>query len=137
LNYLCKDHDILQKNINELYELLGSTKIGLFKWRLIRNLQKLLGNDWIVKECTFNEAIDELRAGRTVALKFDKYFSFNWFAKPKYNYHWVPLVGYEIRGGKQYLKIHDNGGRNRESKLCDVLYEDNCPVLSFVKIAPK
>ena len=104
---------------------------------MIRNLQKLLGNDWVVKQCTVNEAIDELRAGRPVALKFDQYFSFNWFAKPKYKYHWVPLVGYEIRADKYYLKIHDNGGRNRASKVCDVLYEDNRSVLSFVKIAPK
>ena len=136
MNYVCKDNDSL-KSINELYVLLGSTKIGLFKWRLISNLQKLLGNNWVVKECEVNEAIDELRAGRPVAQKFDKYFSFNWFLKPKYNYHWVPLIGYEIRGGRLYLKIHDNGGLNRESKVCDVLYEDNRFVLSFVKIAPK
>ena len=137
LNYLYKNQDISQKSINELYKLLGTTKIGLFKWRLVRNLQQLLGKDWIVEECTVNVAMDELRAGRPVAMKFDKYFSFNWFSKPVYKYHWVPLVGYEIRAGKLYLKIHDNGGRNRESKVIEVLYEENRDVLSFVKIAPK
>ena len=137
LNYVCKDQDFSQKNINELYTILGTTKIGLFKWRMIRNLQKLLGKHWVVEECTINEALDELRAGRPVAMKFDKYFSFNWFTKTMFKYHWVPLIGYEIRAGKLYLRIHDNGGRNRESKVRDVLYEDNRSVLSFVKIAPK
>ena len=137
LNYVRKNQDVPHKNINELYKLLGTTKIGLFKWRMIRNLKKLLGDNWRVEECTVNVALDELRAGRPVAMKFDKYFSFNWFAKPMFRYHWVPLVGYEIRAGKLYLKIHDNGGRNRESKVRDVLYEENRDVLSFVKIAPK
>ena len=30
-------------DVNELYRLLGGTKIGLFKWRFIRNMRKLLG----------------------------------------------------------------------------------------------
>ena len=29
-------------SVNQLYEMLGSTKIGLFRWRFIRNLRKLL-----------------------------------------------------------------------------------------------
>ena len=137
LNYICPNEPVAQKDVNELYNLLGSTKIGLFKWRLIRNLQKLLGAEWKVSDCTINEALSELRNGRPVAMKFDKYFTFNFSAKPLFNYHWVPLIGYEIRASKLYLIIHDNGGRNRESAVRDVLYEDNREVLRFVKIAPR
>jgi hypothetical protein len=137
LNYICSNESVAQKDVNELYNLLGSTKIGLFKWRMIRNLQKLLGKKWEVSDCTVNEALSELRNGRPVAMKFDKYFTLKWGAKPMFNYHWVPLVGYEIRAGKLYLNIHDNGGRNRESAVRDVLYDDNRDVISFVKISPR
>ena len=95
-----------------------------------------MGNDWLVTDCTLNEALNELRNGRPVAMKFDKYFTFHWKSKPLFNYHWVPLVGYEIVAGKLYLTIHDNGGRNRKSQLRQVLYEDNRRVISFVKITP-
>ena len=137
LNYIFPNEPVAEKDVNELYNLLGSTKIGLFKWRMNRNLQKLLGKKWIVANCTVNEALSELRNGRPVMMKFDKYFTFNWSAKPLYNYHWVPLIGYETRASKLYLIIHDNGGRNRDSAIRDVLYEDNRDVLSFVKISPR
>lgn len=137
LNYICKEEPLAQQNVNQLYKLLGSTKIGLFKWRMIHNLQKLLGEKWEVNDCTINEAMSELQNGRPVAMKFDKYFSFHWFQKPTYNYHWVPLIGYEIRASKLYLIIHDNGGRNRTSQIREILYEHDRDVLSFVKITPK
>lgn len=137
LNYVCSKEAVAQKDINELYQLLGCTKIGLFKWRMIRNMQKLLGEKWEVSDSTVNEALSELKMGRPVAMKFDKYTTFKWSAKPMFNYHWVPLVGYEIRAGKLYLVIHDNGGRNRDSALREVLYDENRDVLSFVKISPK
>lgn len=137
LKYVCPNESVAQKDVNELYRSLGSTKIGLFKWRMIRNLQKLLGKKWLVANCTVNEALNEIRNGRPVAMKFDKYFTFNWSAKPLFNYHWVPLIGYEVRASKLYLIIHDNGGRNRESAIREVLYEDNRDILSFVKISPR
>ena len=137
LNYLNKDSTVSQKSINELYKYLGTSKIGLFKWQLIRKLQKLLGDEWEVSECTVNEAMMELQNERPVAMKFDKYFSFKWGLRPMYRYHWVPLIGYEIRAGKLYLFIHDNGGRNRKSEVREVLFEENRDVLSFVKISPR
>jgi hypothetical protein len=137
LNFICKEEPAAKQTINELYAILGSTKIGLFKWRLIRNLQALLGDRWEVASCTINEAIVELQNGRPVAMKFDKYFTFHWLQKPTYDYHWVPLIGYEIRAGKLYLMIHDNGGRNRASYMREILYEKDRDVLSFVKITPK
>jgi hypothetical protein len=137
LNYICQETELSKKSINELYNYLGASKIGLFKWQMIRKLQKLLGNEWEVSECTVNEAMMELQNGRPVAMKFDKYFSFKWHLQPTYRYHWVPLIGYEIRAGKLYFIIHDNGGRNRKSEVREVLYEQNREVLSFVKFSPR
>ncbi|KGR75128.1 C39 family peptidase [Ureibacillus sinduriensis] len=126
-----------EKDINELYKLLGGTRIGLFSWRLIKNLRKLLGSSWNISRCTLAESLKELEAGRPVAMKFDKHFSFQWFAKPTFKYHWVPLIGYELTDNELYLILHDNGGRNRESQISKVRYAENYKVLSFVKIEPK
>ena len=136
LNYLNKDEATPTKDINELYTFLGSTKIGLFKWRMIRNLRRLLGEKWCIEECTLTEAIQQLRAGNPVAVKFDAYFTGQFFSKkkPMFDYHWVPLIGYEIKNNELYLIIHDNGGRHRDSQIRSFNYDDNRKVLSFVKI---
>lgn len=135
LNYLFGKE--AAQNVNALYELLGGTKIGLFEWRLIKNLQKYLGSNWIVQRCTLKEALRQIDEGRPVAMKFDKYFTFQWKAKPTFHYHWVPLIGYEIKEDELFLIIHDNGGRNRESQIRKVPYGKNYKVLRFVKIEPK
>lgn len=70
-------------------------------------------------------------------MKFDKHFTGQWRAKPTFKYHWVPLIGYEIKDNELYLIVHDNGGRNRESQIRTVRYAGNDKVLSFVKIEPK
>lgn len=137
LNYISANTELANYDVNELYKILGATKIGLHKWQMIRNLQQLLGANWNVADCSISEALNELRNGRPVAMKFDKYFSFNWRAKPLYAYHWVPLIGYEILDEHLYLTIHDNGGPNRESQVRSFKYDENRNVLSFVKIAPK
>jgi hypothetical protein len=124
-------------SVNELYELLGGTKIGLFKWRLIHNLRKLLPT-WKIRNCTLKEALQEIDAGRPVAMRFDRYFSLQWFNKKStFVYHWVPLIGYEVQDGELLLIFHDNGGKNRASQIRTALFQNNEKVLSFVKIAPK
>src|SRR5690606_15846814 len=99
LNYLCEDETIRTKDVNELYKFLGRTKIGLFKWRMIRNLRRLLGDDCCIEECTLTQAIEQLRLGNPVAMKFDVYFigQVSKSYTPRYKYHWVPLIGYEIK----------------------------------------
>lgn len=140
---ILKHHDanqpLAQQNVNELYKLLGSTKIGLFKWRMIRNLRKALGDDYTIAECTLTEAIEQLRHGNPVAMKFDQYTTLQFFSKkkPLFKYHWVPLIGYDVHNEQLDLIIHDNGGRNRPSKIRTFSYDDNRHVLSFVKIEPK
>jgi len=135
LNYYANPQSPAQ-DINGLYQILGGTKIGLFRWRLIKNLRKLLGSTWHIERCTLTESLKELEAGRPVAMKFDKYFTFHWSSKPTFKYHWVPLIGYEIHNNELYLLVHDNGGRNRESQIRKVRYADNYKILSFVKIEP-
>ena len=122
--------------INQLYGLLGGTRIGLFTCRFKRNLRKLLGPNWTIESCTIEEAKAELLAGHPVACKFDRYFGLRWFSKFEFAYHWVPLIGFEEKENGLTLILHDNGGRNRASQIRHVSYEDNKDILTFVKMAP-
>ncbi|MEK4495397.1 C39 family peptidase [Ureibacillus sp. FSL W8-0352] len=125
------------QNVNILYRMLGTTKIGLFRWRLIKNLQNYLGTDWVVKNCSLKEAMKQIDEGRPVAIKFDKYFTLQWKSKPTFTYHWVPFIGYEIEQNELLLIVHDHGGINRDSQIRKVPYSQNYKVISFVKIEPR
>ncbi|NYF26150.1 C39 family peptidase [Sporosarcina sp. JAI121] len=122
---------------NELYRLLGGTKIGLFKYRFIRNVQKLLGSKWTVAACSIDEVKRQLDNGRPIAAKFDKWFTFRWRGDYEFDYHWVPVIGYEEKEDDLFLIIHDNGGRNRDSRVRSISYKKNRPILSFVKMEPE
>lgn len=124
-------------NVNELYRLLGGTKIGLFKWRFIRNMRKVLGAEWNVSECNIKEVKRQIDDGRIVAAKFDKWFNFRWRGGYAFDYHWVPVIGYEEVADDLLLIIHDNGGRNRPSQIRRISYSRNKPILSFVKVELK
>lgn len=134
LNYLFPNASPYQPN--DLYKKLGGTRIGLFTYRFIRNMGKLLGPNWTVSKCTLQEALNELNSGRPVALKFDKYFSLHWNKKFTFSYHWVPLIGYQLVDNELTLIIHDNGGQNRPSQIRKVRYSANAPILTFVRITP-
>lgn len=127
-------HLALEFQINALYRKLGGSKIGLFKWRFIRNLRKLLGTGWIVEECTVDEAKVEISNGRAVAAKFDKWFSFHWNKTYSFDYHWVPVVGYKETEAGLVLLVHDNGSRHRTSQIREIPYTKNRDILSFVKV---
>ena len=133
LNYLQQDKE---KSINQLYKSLGCTRIGLFSHRLIRNLKNILGPSFDVRNCSLNDALKEIEAGRPVAMKFDRYFSRHFFFKGDFNYHWVPLIGFEKTEDDILLIIHDNGARNRDSKIREISYQKNRKILSFIKISP-
>lgn len=135
--YVMMNHhfsDSVPYNVNELYSRLGGTRIGLFTWRFIRNMRKLLGQDWDVSKCTIREVIEQLDAGHPVAAKFDKWFTFNWRGKYAFNYHWVPVVGYEVDTDDVTLIIQDNGGKNRPSELRRVSFRLNKSIITFVKM---
>ena len=130
-------HEGQEIEINTFYRMLGSTRIGSFKWRLIRRLRWLLGPRYRIEETRkLEEVKKELLAGRPVAMKFDKHFSFRWFQKPTYRYHWVPLIGFRDEPDDVTLFFHDNGGRGRKSKVRGASWNKNRDVLSFIKIIP-
>lgn len=122
--------------VNKLYKLLGTTRIGLFTFRFVHRLQKLLGDGWEVRKCTLSEVLHELENDRPVAAKFDKWFSFNWNGKYEFDYHWVPVIGYEKTANDVILAIHDNGSPSSPSTVRFVSYRKNQEVLSFVKVTP-
>lgn len=134
---ILQHHEGNEIGINNFYKIVGGTRIGLFKWRMIRRLRKLLGPRYHVSAAaSFEEVKQELLAGRPVAMKFDKHFSFRWFQKPMYRYHWVPLIGFRDEKDDVTLYFHDNGGRDRESRIRKASWKQNRDVLSFVKIVP-
>lgn len=128
--------DMSHLDVNKLYQLLGGTKIGLSKRRLIQRLRHLLGEAWSIQEIDIQNVKAQIDAGFPVAAKFDKWFRFRWFGTYTYHYHWVPVVGYEEVDGDFLLIVHDNGGRLRDSQLRRISYQSNRAIISFVKVAP-
>lgn len=128
------EHDLAKSCVDDIYRLLGGMKIGLFKWRFVWRLRRLLGPEWTIENCGLEELKKEIEAGRPVAAKFDKWFSFHWFGKYVFDYHWVPVVGFKETENGIILLVHDNGGRNRDSQMREIAYEPNQAILSFIKI---
>ena len=126
--------DMSPFTVNGLYEDLGCTKVGLTKRRFIQNLRKLLGSEWIVEECGIEEVKREIVEGRPVAAKFDKWTSLRWWGTYEFDYHWVPVIGFEEVEDKLFLLVHDNGSLNRDSRIRRICFISNEPILSFVKV---
>ncbi|MBY0013843.1 C39 family peptidase [Paenibacillus typhae] len=83
----------------------------------------------------------EIDAGRPVALKFDKWFSFRWQGKYAYDYHWVLGTGYEEPegGSGPVLLVHDNGirlkdGGYRPGQERRIPYNPNQTVITMVSL---
>lgn len=134
---ILKHHEKIDIGINQLYRLLGTTRIGLFTWRLLKNFRRAGTESYkVAKARSLEEVKEELQSGRPLAMKFDRYFTFHWFSKPAYHYHWVPLIGFEEKPDDLILYFHDNGKRNRPSKIRTVSYKANRKVLTFIKIVP-
>lgn len=130
-------HEGMAPGIGPLYKKLGTTAIGLSAFCIVRRLQKLVGPRYEVRRVRSIERIkQELDAGHPLALKFDRYFSLRWRKKTTFAYHWVPLIGYEETGDDLLLFIHDNGQKNRPSKLRAVSFRENRDILSFIRISP-
>ncbi|MFC4355117.1 hypothetical protein ACFO0S_08665 [Chryseomicrobium palamuruense] len=125
-----------QWTVNDFYRQLKGTRIGLFTHRMIRYMQRFLGPSYDVQRCSLKEALSEIDQGRIVAMKFDKYFSFRWFGTFSFSYHWVPLIGYELEQDQLYLYIHDNGGRNRNSRVRKIPYGPNHEIITFIRFTP-
>ncbi|WJY27752.1 C39 family peptidase [Sporosarcina trichiuri] len=130
-------HPLGDVPVDKLYRLLGTTRIGLFTGRFVRRLRKLLGAGWTVEKCTVEEALSEIDEGRPVAAKFDKWLSRKWRQSAAFDYHWVPVIGYERDAGDIQLAVHDNGSPSSPSRLRYISYKENAPVLTFVRIVPR
>lgn len=131
LRYL--DAPLSEVPINTLYKMLGTTRIGLFTWRFVYRLNKMLEPNWYVEKCLLPDVLAELDSGRPVAVKFDKWFSLKWFGHYDFDYHWVPIIGYEQVGTDVFLVIHDNGSPSANSSVRTVSYRKNRDILTFVK----
>lgn len=128
-------HEETGSAIDELYRSLGTTRIGLFTWRLMRNFRHLSEGRFCARRIrSIDEVKAELLAGRPLAMKFDRYFTFRWRKKSAFAYHWVPLIGFEETEDDILLYIHDNGGRNRQSRRQKISYKENRSILTFVGI---
>jgi len=89
----------------------------------------------------FKRYKEEIDAGRPVAVKFDKWFSFRWKEGYAYDYHWVIGTGYEqaADGGGETLIILDNGVRTPDgsytpSKERRIDYSLNKDILTMVSM---
>ena len=131
-------HHYLQQPIaiNYLYHALGTTPIGLFTWRMIRRLKRLLGPHWSIQRMTIKKALTAIDAGEPIVLKFDRYFTPLFFKKARYNYHWTVLVGYTIEQGRLQLFVQDLGTPSRDRRIEKIDYSDNAHALTFVHIKP-
>ncbi len=130
-------HEGLTPGIGQLYRLLGTTPIGLSAFCFIRRLKKWLSPRYEIQRVRSVERVkQELDAGYPLAVKFDRYFSLRWRQETTFAYHWVPLIGYEETEGDLLLFVHDNGQKNRPSKLRAVSFQKNRGVLSFIRISP-
>ncbi len=134
LRYL--QHPLGSVPIDCLYRMLGTTRIGLFTWRFVHRLRKLLGSGWAVRTCSLDDVLCEIDSGRPAAAKFDKWFSLHWRTPVRFDYHWVPVVGYEKTAGDVLLFVHDNGSPSSASSLRTISYRENARVLTFVKVSP-
>lgn len=134
LRYLSLQEE--HKSINELYQLLGCTPIGLFSHDLTRNLRKLLSPSYDVRKCSVDDALNEINEGRPVILKFDRYFSLHFFTKGDFDYHYVPMIGFEKKKDDLILIIHDNGSPYQDSQIREISYHKNRAILRFFKLIP-
>ncbi|GKV69951.1 hypothetical protein NCCP2716_24490 [Sporosarcina sp. NCCP-2716] len=134
LRYL--QHPLGNVPIDKLYRLLGGTRAGLFTWRFVHRLRALLGSGWTVGTCSLDDVLHEIDSGRPAAAKFDKWFSLRWRTPARYDYHWVPVVGYERTADDVLLFIHDNGSPSSASRLQTISYRENAGLLTFVKVGP-
>lgn len=129
-------HPLGRMPIDNLYKLLGTTRLGLFTWRFVHRLRRLLGPGWLVRTCSIEEVLTEIDSGRPAAAKFDKWLSLRWRTSTPFNYHWVPVIGYERLAGDVLLFVHDNGSPSSTSRIRTISYSENATVLTFVKVSP-
>lgn len=137
--------------VNEMYAANGGMPLGMsapvlafgLRRQLNRRLREsgLPGHAATRRFSGFEDYCAEIDAGRLVAVKFDKWFSFRWFGRrPVFDYHWTVGCGYRIGDdGTKYLLVHDAGGRRKDgtfarSRERQIAYEPHRGVLTMVGV---
>lgn len=129
--HILLSHYHIHYTINDLYRHLQTSVIGLFTPLLLHNLRKLLGNDWYIERATLGNALHDVQIKRPVLMKFDQYFSWQFYKSATFRYHWVVLVDYQIDQDELYLLLINNG------KEQWIHYGTNAHALSFVQVSPR
>lgn len=123
-------------SINQLYEALHCTKIGLpaafIHWFLPRAVQ---GN-YSVRTLRLFEAIHWIQQKQPVAVKFDRYFTWKLNRPAYFKYHWTVMTGFYWKRDGLYLIVEDLGTPNRDSRTHEVPYAPNAHALTFIGIHP-
>ncbi|WP_051506984.1 hypothetical protein [Saccharibacillus sacchari] len=140
--------------VNDIYAFSGGTPLGMpapvLAFALRRLLNKRLRDSGLPGRAAtrrlsgFEAYCAEIDAGRLVAVKFDKWFSFRWWGqRPAFDYHWTVGCGYRIEDdGTAFLLVHDAGGRGKDgtfvrSRERQIAYEPHKGVLTMVGVQVK
>ncbi|WP_405106350.1 C39 family peptidase [Paenibacillus sp. FSL K6-1217] len=143
--------DSMAAHINYIYTHHGGAPWGMSVRSFVRGLRAYIseavppGSDFSgrIKVSVFNDIgryQAEIDAGRPVALKFDKWFSFRWQGSYAYDYHWVLGIGYETgEDGSCKLVVHDNGVRHpgggyTPGRERQISYSANTRILTMVSL---
>lgn len=138
-------------HINYIYRHHGGTPWGMSVHSFTKGIKAYLGAalSQNKQQCelivsTFNDLEyykAEIDAGRPVAVKFDKWFSFHWRRRFAFDYHWVLGIGYEESDGFEgsVLIIHDNGVRHKDGtftlgKERRIPYPANKDIITMVSL---
>lgn len=137
--------------VNQMYASSGGTPLGMsapvLAFALRRQLNRRLregelpGRAVTGRLSGFEAYCAEIDAGRPVAVKFDKWFSFRWFGRrPVFDYHWTVGCGYRIEDdGSKFLLVHDAGSRHKDgtfvrSRERVIDYEAHRGILTLVGV---
>ncbi|WP_379128272.1 C39 family peptidase [Paenibacillus sp. sgz500958] len=140
-----------EAHINYIYLHHGGAPWGMSVRGFIRGLKKYIGafsgprdgyrRDFpIITFNDFGRYKAEIDAGRPIAVKFDKWFSFHWKGQYAFDYHWVLGIGYEEEGRMQKLIVLDNGTRTVDhgytpSQERWIDYNRNKPIVTMIGLS--
>ncbi|VEI06137.1 C39 family peptidase [Kurthia zopfii] len=129
-------YEIQNISINQLYNELHCTSIGLPSRFLIHFSKRILGSPWQIQRIKLFQALHEIQCKRPVLLKFDRYFTFKFWRKSYFSYHWTVLVGYEWQRDSLHLIVEDLGTPSRASRRHIIPYKPHEHALTFVQFTP-
>ncbi|GEK33802.1 hypothetical protein [Kurthia sibirica] len=122
--------------IDELYQSLFCTAIGLSSTMLLRRAKQALGESWHSAKIGVVEMLSDLSFDLPVLAKFDRYSTLQFWRRPYFAYHWVVVVGYELLEHTLHLIVEDLGTPNGASTLHRIPFRDNAHALTLIRLQP-